>query len=252
MSLAAALFPLHRIYDDVVADDGRQHAFICLAAFVIAFLLIRTSARMTRRFSWWPGGVETTGGVHLHHLVWGICLMLASGFVGVSLSLDDPWGGIVAGAFGVGAGLTFDEFALWTRLEDVYWKSEGRSSIEAVGLVTVVGLLVVLGVQPFTLDDPGSAVAVSVAIGISLLLAVIAFLKRRIALGAVGLFLVPVGLVAALRLAHPRSPWARRFYPEGSRRMMRARERFDDPRRLGTRLQQRLMDAVGGRPSDAL
>ncbi|HEX4761030.1 MAG TPA: hypothetical protein VH256_09530 [Thermoleophilaceae bacterium] len=250
MFVLASLFPVGKLYDDVVADDGRQHAFICLAAFVIAFLLIRTSARMTRRFTWWPGGVQTEGGVHLHHLVWGICLMLVAGFIGVSLKLDEPWGGILAGAFGVGAGLTFDEFALWTRLEDVYWSQEGRSSIQAVGFVAVLGTLIVAGVQPFTLDNPGSALAVSGAIALTLLIALAAFLKRRIVLGAVGLFVVPVGLVAALRLAHPTSPWAHWFYPAGCSRLRRAQERFDDPSRLSARLSCRLMDMVGGRPSD--
>jgi hypothetical protein len=249
MALAATLFPIARIYDAVVADHGRQRAFIALAAFLIAFLFIRTSARMTRRFSWWPGGVETEGGVHLHHLVWGICVMLASGFVGVSLDFDYPWGGIVAGAFGVGAGLTMDEFALWTHLSDVYWTEQGRSSIEAVAFVTVLGVLVVVGVQPFTLDDPGSAVAVSVAIAVPLLVSAIAFLKRRILLGAVGLFIFPVGLVGAVRLAHPESPWARWFYAPDSRRFSRARERYDDPSRWTARLRRRLEDAVGGRPS---
>src|SRR5207302_2199659 len=49
----ASLFPVTHISDLVVADDGRQHAFVCLAALLITFLLIRTSARMTRAFSWW-------------------------------------------------------------------------------------------------------------------------------------------------------------------------------------------------------
>ena len=35
-------------------------------------------------------------------------------------------------AFGVGAGLTLDEFALWVRLEDVYWTQQGRESLDAV------------------------------------------------------------------------------------------------------------------------
>ena len=34
--------------------------------------------------------------------------------------------------YGVGAALTSDEFALWLRLEDVYWAREGRESIDAV------------------------------------------------------------------------------------------------------------------------
>ena len=249
MGVLASVFPVGRLYDDVAADPSRQRAFICLAAFLASFLLIRTSARMTRRFSWWPGGVETSGGMHLHHLVWGICLMLASGFLGVSLQFGNPWDGIVAAAFGVGAGLTFDEFALWTRLEDVYWTEQGRSSIEAVGVVAVLGLLVVAGVQPFTLDDPGQAATVSAAIAIALVASIVALLKRRILLGVLGLFIVPLGIVAALRVGHPGSPWARWFYRSGSRRLARSRERFDDPARFGARARRRLMDAVGGRPS---
>jgi hypothetical protein len=245
----ASLFPIGHIYDLVVADDGRQHAFVCLAALLISFLTIRTSARMTRRFSWWPGGVETSGGVHLHHFVWGIFLMLGSGFLGIGLHLPEPWGGIVAGVFGVGAGLTLDEFALWTRMEDVYWNAEGRSSLEAVAIVATVGLLVVIGVRPFELDDPGSAIAVSAAIGISVLLAAVAILKGRIMLGAVGLFVTPVSLLAALRLARPGSPWARRRYATGSARLEEARRRFENPSAFGPRISRRLMDAVGGRPS---
>jgi hypothetical protein len=249
MSPIASLFPIGHIYDLVVADEGRQRAFVCLAALLISFLLIRTSARMTRAFTWWPGGVETGSGVHLHHFVWGIFLMLGSGFVGIGLHLHKPWGGIVAGVFGTGAGLTLDEFALWTRMEDVYWGEKGRSSLEAVVIVATVGLLVVIGVRPFELSDPGSSIAVSVAIGLSLLVSVVAALKGRILLGAVGLFILPVGLVGAVRVAHPHSPWARTRYPPGSRRLARAEERFDDPARAGTRLRRRLADLVAGRPN---
>jgi hypothetical protein len=249
MSPLASLFPISHIYDLVVADDGRQRAFVCLAALLASFLLIRTSARMTRAFTWWPGGVET-GGVHLHHFVWGIFLMLGSGFAGIGLHLHEPWGGIVAGVFGAGAGLTLDEFALWTRMEDVYWSEEGRSSLEAVAIVATVGLLVVIGVRPFDLDAPASAVTVSAAIGLSLLVSVVAFLKGRILLGAVGLFILPVGLLGAIRVAHPRSPWARWRYPAGSRRRVLAEARFDDPTRTGARLRSRLADLLRGRPSE--
>jgi hypothetical protein len=250
MNPLASLFPIEHIYDLVVADDGRQHAFVCLAALLISFLLIRTSARMTRAFTWWPGGVETEGGVHLHHFVWGIFLMLGAGFAGVGLRLDEPWSGIVAAVFGVGAGLTLDEFALWTRLEDVYWSPEGRSSLQAVAIVGSVGALVVIGVRPFELETTASAVAVTLAVGLSLLVSVIAFLKGRILPGAIGLFILPVGLLAASRLAHPRSPWGRRFYPAGSRRLARAERRFDDPQRVGARLRVRFGDLVAGRPSE--
>jgi hypothetical protein len=37
-------------------------------------------------------------------------------------------------AYGAGAALTLDEFALWLNLEDVYWAKQGRESIDAVVL----------------------------------------------------------------------------------------------------------------------
>jgi hypothetical protein len=250
MSAFASVFPIGHLYDLVVADEGRQRAFVCLAALLIAFVAIRTSARMTRRFTWWPGGVETKTGVHLHHFVWGIFLMLGSGFLGIGLHLHAPSGTVVAAAFGVGAGLTLDEFALWTRLEDVYWSEQGRSSLEAVAIVAIVGLLVVIGVRPFELEDPASAVTVSATIAVSIAVAVAAVLKGRILLGAVGLFILPIGLLGALRLARPTSPWARARYAPTSGRLRRARERYEDPARLESRLGRRLADAVGGRPSE--
>jgi hypothetical protein len=143
-----------------------------------------------------------------------------------------------------------DEFALWTRLQDVYWSEEGRSSLEAIAVVTVFGGLVVVGVQPFKLDDPGSALTVSAAIVVTIAVSIVAFLKRRILLGAVGIFILPVGVVGALRPAQPASPWAHWFYEPGSSRVRRARERYDDPRRWTKRVRRRVEDAVGGRPSD--
>lgn len=44
--------------------------------------------------------------------------------------------------FGIGAGLTIDEFALWLYLEDVYWSHQGRNSIDAIIVVTVILIIV--------------------------------------------------------------------------------------------------------------
>src|SRR5436853_3424654 len=194
------------IVHDVInahSTHGRGPAFLVLLAFILSFGFIRTSARLMRspKVSWWPGSVTTEGGLHIHHLVWGISLMLLSGFVAFATDLDPPWLQIGAVGFGVGAGLTLDEFALWLHLEDVYWSEEGRSSVDAVLLSTSFAGLVVIGVRPFGLDEVGS-VAGSIAVAAVCVAVVgITFLKGRILLGVIAVFIPLVGAFCSLRLA---------------------------------------------------
>jgi hypothetical protein len=232
------------------SEPGRECGFLLLLAFLISFSFIRTSARLMRspRVPWWPGSVEA-GGVHIHHLVWGISLVLASGFVAFVSDLYSPWWQVTSIAFGIGAGLTLDEFALWVYLRDVYWSAEGRDSIDAVILVTLLAGLVVMGVQPFDLDQTGAAIGTLGAVVVVLGLATVSFLKGRLLLGAISIFVPVVGLVAAVRLAKPNSPWARRRY-RGRRahRLERATARHERDTRLNA-MGVRIRDAIGGAPT---
>src|SRR2546423_10877365 len=140
------------IVHDVVnahSPQGRGPAFLVLLAFLLSFGFIRTSARLMRspKVPWWPGSVTTEGGLHLHHLVWGISLLLLCGFLAYATDLDRPWLQITAIGFGIGAGFTPDEFALWVHLKDVYWSDNGRSSVAAVVLSADFADLVVFGVR---------------------------------------------------------------------------------------------------------
>jgi hypothetical protein len=224
---------------------GAGAGVVVLVAFVVSFLAIRTSARLTRSVSWWPGGVKS-GDLHIHHLVWGICLMMLAGFLSFAVPLEAPWWHVVAIGFGVGAGFTMDEFALWVRLKDVYWSQEGRASFDAVVVAAAFAALVVLGTNPFGLDDPGSIFGTIAAVAIVLGLAVVCFAKGRVLLGVIGLFVPVVALAGAVRLAHPSSPWARWRY--SGARLQRAAARFD-PSRRPMRLGRRIADLVAGKPS---
>src|SRR5438067_9411832 len=242
------------IVHDVVnahSTHGRGPAFLGLLAFLLSFGFIRTSARLMRspKVSWWPGSVTTESGLHLHHLVWGISLLLLSGFVAFATDLDRPWTQITAILFGIGAGLTLDEFALWVHLKDVYWSEQGRSSVDAVILSAAFAALVVLGVRPFGLDEVGS-VAGSIAVaGACVAVVGITFLKGRILLGVIAVFIPLVGAVCAVRLAKPSSLWARRWYTgRRAARLERARRRFREDRR-GAVLARRVQDLIGGTPS---
>jgi hypothetical protein len=232
------------------SEPGRESGFLVLLAFMISFGFIRTSARLARspRVTWWPGSVEA-GGVHLHHLVWGISLLLISGFAAFVSDLYSPWWQITSIAFGIGAGLTLDEFALWVYLRDVYWSAEGRDSIDAVILVTLVAGLVVVGVQPFDIDQTGAAIGTVAGVVVVLALATISFLKGRLVLGAIAIFIPVVGLVAAIRLAKPGSPWARwRYKGKRADRLERARARHERDTRLDA-LGVRIRNAIGGAPT---
>ena len=231
-------------------EPGQESAFLILLAFLVSFLAIRTSARLMRspRVPWWPGSVEA-GGVHIHHLVWGISLLLLAGFVAFVSDLYAPWWQITAVAFGIGAGLTLDEFALWLYLKDVYWAAEGRDSVDAVIVAALLAGLVVFGIQPFDVDETTSVVGTAAVVAVVALLAATAFLKGRMLLGVVSIFVPVVGLVTALRLAKPTSPWARWVY-RGQRagKLDRAHRRYSDDRR-SVELGRRLRDAIGGAPS---
>ncbi len=229
---------------------GRGAAFLVLLAFLVSFLFIRTSARMNRaEVLWWPGSVETSSGLHLHHLVWGISLMLAAGFAAFALSTPvSPWFQVAAIGFGIGAGLTFDEFALWVNLEDVYWAQEGRESLDAVVMVFAFMALVVLGGTPFGLDEATSILGTAIVAGQALVLSSITFMKGRIGLGALSVFVPLLGFWGVLRLGKPKSPWGRRFYSED--KVARADRRFP-PDSRANRFRESFFNAIGGRPTGA-
>jgi hypothetical protein len=241
--------PFAGLHFDVDLDPSspRAPAMLALIAFLLSFAFIRTSARMIRspRFQWWPGNVETSGGLHIHHLVWGISLLLTTGFVSFATE-DTSWTQITAVGFGIGAGLTLDEFALWLRLEDVYWAREGRASLDAIVLATVFAVVVMLGIRPLGLDDPSDALFAAAAVGLFAGVAAIAFLKGRFVLGIVALHIPLVGIWTALRLATPSSPWAHWRYR--GEQLTRSQLRFR-PDRPAARRRERVLDLIGGRPT---
>ncbi|TCK21714.1 hypothetical protein [Pseudonocardia endophytica] len=196
-----------------------------LGAFVVTFVVTRLIVRSIRRGS--STFKDTTvGGVHVHHQVYGIFLLLGVGAAEFTYRPPSPWLEVLAALFGVGAALTLDEFALWLRLDDVYWAAEGRRSVDAVLVAAALGLMLMVGANPFDADDAGPGWGVMVTIGINVLASVIAIGKGRIVLGLVGVLLPVVSWVAALRLARPRSFWAQKFYRAGGERATRAERRF--------------------------
>jgi len=121
-----------------IPDRPRQRMFIASVSFLITFAGVRI---LVHRIVNHEGHMQwvVVRGMHIHHLVWGILILL---LVGYGWLLDLGWsnsamsiffGRLMAVSYGVGAALTLDEFALWLSLEpDAYWTRQGRLSIDAV------------------------------------------------------------------------------------------------------------------------
>jgi hypothetical protein len=115
-------------------DYRREAALRLFLAFAVTFGLVRALTFGIRYHLVPINNVVTPGGLHIHHYVWGIFIVLVIGFL--AMTLDQPrWHPWLAIPFGIGAALVLDEFALLLNLQDVYWAKEGRQSLDAVVLV---------------------------------------------------------------------------------------------------------------------
>lgn len=241
----ADLFHFVPGYRHYVYGSGREPMFFTLLAFLLTFIAVRAYTRLGRSRNWQSGSVR---GVHLHHLVPGILASLGAGAAIIAFRPGDDSMLLLSALFGVGAALTLDEFALVLHLEDVYWKHEGRSSIEATLMGFAFGALCLLATAPLD-SDPGKDVphwVIGGVVGVNLVFALVAFLKGKIKLGAFGVFIPALAIVGALRLAKPSSLWARRFYDQAALR--RSRDRADAYHARYAHWRHRLYDLIGGAP----
>jgi hypothetical protein len=236
---------------DVIAA-GKLPLMLCFLAFVITFVLTRTITRMIRDGRGPFRNQVTASGTHIHHSVPGIILLIIGAFTAVGGPSSLGWRSFAALAVGIGTSLVLDEFALILHLQDVYWSGEGQLSVEAVSLTAACLGLALVGFSPFGVKDVGgielslrlTATGVLIADGV---LSFICVLKGKYRTALFGLFLPPVGLIGALRLARPSSIWARRSYR--GKRLERATRRAADFDRHWAPVQTDWEDFLGGRPS---
>jgi hypothetical protein len=222
-------------------------------AILLTFLITRAVTRLIRSGSTGGAGKPvglgnvSIGGNHVHHQVFGILIMIGTGIFLISNTPEGPGLAGAAAAFGVGIGLTVDEFALWLHLEDVYWAQQGRKSVDAIFCVLVItGTLI--GGADFVSGQVGTAGWWSSvgAVAVNLVLCVICLLKGKVVTGIIGIFIGVVAIVGAIRLAKPGSWWASHRYASRPKRALRAERRY------GLAYQERwnrLRDLVAGAPT---
>jgi hypothetical protein len=141
---------LATIYREKFPETPRERLFWASLGFFVAIAVVRTLTFLIHN-QIGPFHDIQMRGRHIHHLVWGILLLLVTGYgwlleVGTGAGGSRTWAGrAMSMAYGVGAALTLDEFALWLNLRDVYWEREGRESFEALSLFAAALAIAALG-----------------------------------------------------------------------------------------------------------
>ncbi len=129
--------PLGKAIHEGIPDRPRRRLFVASVSFFLTFAGVRAVVfGVLHNIP--PFHFIQAGGRHIHHLVFGIVILLLVGYgwlCDIGIGTDGSSiliSRLMSILYGVGAALTLDEFALWLNLRDVYWSPEGRSSIDAV------------------------------------------------------------------------------------------------------------------------
>ncbi|MEE6139017.1 hypothetical protein SKC41_22140 [Mycobacterium sp. 050128] len=254
----------HWFSHDIV-HGGRLPLLCCLVAFILTFFVTRTFVRFIRHrvasgrpARWWQPRNVHVGGVHVHHVTFGVVLVMISGVALVTLSVNgqEPENTVSAIFFGIGAALVLDEYALILHLSDVYWEEDGRTSVDAVFAAVAVAGLLIMGLHPLTFFFPfwhgtDSFVwhaAVLTTMVMTLPLAVVVVLKGKVWTGLLGMFIVVLLVIGAIRLSRPHAPWARWRYTTQPDKMRRALQRERKWRRPVVQAKLWLQCAIAGTP----
>lgn len=231
-------------YETTIYNTGREPALIMMLAFVITFILTRGYTRIARVRGW---GSASFGGVHTHHLVFGIVMAFTAGALVFGFTPDPgPVYLLLAALFGSGVALVLDEFALVFHLQDVYWEKEGRKSIDAVILGIAFGSLFLLHATPLGTSTDASAWAIATGVTLNIIVVVIAALKGKLYLAVFGVFAPLFAWIGAIRLAEPSSVWARRFYSENGKKIARSTHRYARYEERWRSRKERVWDIIGG------
>ncbi|HUA12492.1 MAG TPA: hypothetical protein VMA83_10865 [Solirubrobacteraceae bacterium] len=128
-------------------DAAKERQMLSATSFTATFAAVRGITHAIRAERG-PFRNITPGGRHIHHMTFGIIALLAVGYLWlleIGIRRNRRSSRLTAVAYGAGAALTLDEFALWLNLEDDYWSKQGRESIDAVVLFGALLALSVLG-----------------------------------------------------------------------------------------------------------
>jgi hypothetical protein len=234
-----------------IGGGGKLPLFVCFTAFVVTFIVTRVITRMIRAGRGPFKDNVSESGLHVHHAVPGIILLVTGAFMAVATGTNSAWSIVAALLVGIGTSLVLDEFALILHLQDVYWSDEGRISVEMVSLAIACLGLILIGFRPFDITDGNTgegALTVIVVLAVVVSWIVVCVAKGKYKLALFGAFIPVIALVGAIRLARPESRWAKhRYGPEKTTRATARAAPYDA--RYGPATEW-VSDFIAGKPSE--
>lgn len=125
---------IKKLYERVIAQHEDAVSFIILVFFLGTFVISRVLIHLFDA-GVMPDFYLMLGQTHVHHLNYGIFLISIAGYLAIARKASDRYLNYLAAVFGIGLGLTFDEFSLWFHLTDSYYST---LSYEAVVVIAVL------------------------------------------------------------------------------------------------------------------
>lgn len=121
---------------DINSPSTRRLIAIIVSSFLVTFVVSRLVVYLVLGHLL-PNLFLTVRGVHIHHFTYGVVILVLVGLYMILLRPKSETKKFFFATlfYGIGLGLTFDEFGMWVRLADGYWV---RQSYDAVIVVTLL------------------------------------------------------------------------------------------------------------------
>lgn len=126
------------LHEKILFPYHRTSTFIVLISFLLTFLTARVIVYLID-LEILPDFYVNFHQTHIHHLNFGIFALSIAGYLALIFHSKRAVE-LISVLFGIGLGLTFDEFALWLFLNNNYY---ARASYEAIIVISVILLNII-------------------------------------------------------------------------------------------------------------
>lgn len=116
-----------------IVSGRRELPFLIFLSFLATFIVARTFVYLVT-YGKIPNIFLEIRGVHIHHLNYGIFLLTYVGFYQLVFAKNEGKPYKTALTYGVGLGLTYDEFGMWLNLQDDYWVRQSYDAFMVISL----------------------------------------------------------------------------------------------------------------------